>query len=283
MPDVADTTDQYTNLLDAIEAKHLSVKKAQTGQTIVNKSGGYEIKVLGPKQGTASDDLNGYSAVIQVEYKDNSFLFTGDAFASDLLNDVDGHIDVLKAAHHGSETGTSTELLNKVTPQYVVLSYGEGNDYGHPSQDVLDNLKSINAKVVGTGANGVITIKFNGKDIDVKLSKDGEVTAGVSVEERQKQEEEKKAQEEAEAKKQHEEAAAAQQEQQAAEAAAAEQEQQAVAAQQQSQEMTVFVTRTGKKYHQRGCRTLARSKSLEEVTISEAESRGLGPCEVCFS
>ncbi|HEY8535915.1 MAG TPA: hypothetical protein VIL25_05680, partial [Vicinamibacterales bacterium] len=43
-------------------------------------------------------------------------------------------------------------------------------------------------------------------------------------------------------------------------------------------ETTVYVTRTGKKYHRDGCRSLARSRI--PMKLSEA-ARRYGPCAVC--
>lgn len=41
-----------------------------------------------------------------------------------------------------------------------------------------------------------------------------------------------------------------------------------------------YITKTGSKYHRGGCRYL--SKSAIEITRSEAEARGYGPCSVCI-
>lgn len=45
---------------------------------------------------------------------------------------------------------------------------------------------------------------------------------------------------------------------------------------------TVYVTKTGKKYHAENCRTIKKSKTLKSMTIEEAEQRGYEACEVCF-
>lgn len=50
-------------------------------------------------------------------------------------------------------------------------------------------------------------------------------------------------------------------------------------AQTQKQEITVFVTRTGSKYHRAGCRYLAKSQI--PMSLSAAKSSGYGPCSVC--
>lgn len=41
----------------------------------------------------------------------------------------------------------------------------------------------------------------------------------------------------------------------------------------------VHITRTGKKYHRAGCRSLSRSDI--PVTLEEAKQRGYDPCKVC--
>jgi hypothetical protein len=43
---------------------------------------------------------------------------------------------------------------------------------------------------------------------------------------------------------------------------------------------TVFITRTGKRYHRDGCSSL--SKSRIPVTLTEAAERGLTPCSRCW-
>ena len=51
------------------------------------------------------------------------------------------------------------------------------------------------------------------------------------------------------------------------------------APQAQKQDMTVYVTRTGKKYHRDSCRYLSKSKI--PISLSDAKSNGYGPCSVC--
>lgn len=47
----------------------------------------------------------------------------------------------------------------------------------------------------------------------------------------------------------------------------------------QQDPVTVYVTRTGEKYHRDGCRYLRQSRIT--TTLKAALQRGFGPCSVC--
>ena len=49
-------------------------------------------------------------------------------------------LELLIAGHHGAETSTSEALLEKTRPEYVFISVGDDNRYGHPAQQVLERL-----------------------------------------------------------------------------------------------------------------------------------------------
>ncbi|AHM61252.1 ComE operon protein 3 [Flammeovirgaceae bacterium 311] len=42
---------------------------------------------------------------------------------------------------------------------------------------------------------------------------------------------------------------------------------------------TVYVTKTGAKYHEDGCRYLSKSKI--QTTVKEARAKGFEPCKIC--
>jgi len=50
-------------------------------------------------------------------------------------------------------------------------------------------------------------------------------------------------------------------------------------AQQDSQTQTVYITRSGKKYHLDGCRYLAASKTA--IRLKDAKAKGYTACKVC--
>ena len=49
--------------------------------------------------------------------------------------------DITWVAHHGSNTSTTAEFLAVVNPQLAVISVGEGNPFGHPSNEIRERLE----------------------------------------------------------------------------------------------------------------------------------------------
>lgn len=49
----------------------------------------------------------------------------------------------------------------------------------------------------------------------------------------------------------------------------------------QQKEITVYITRTGKRYHRDRCRSLSRSRV--PISLRDAKARGYTPCRVCHA
>lgn len=72
--------------------------------------------------------------------------------------------DVLKVGHHGSSSSTTKKFLKQVQPELAIISCGEGNKYGHPTEQALERLKEENVKVYRTDIHGDITIWYDGNE-----------------------------------------------------------------------------------------------------------------------
>ncbi len=109
------------------------------------------------------DNENDNSNVIYFDINTYKFLFMGDASIkkeSEILAKYNlKNIDFLKIGHHGSNTSTSEKFLNAIKPKYSIISVGKNNRYGHPKNEVLNNLK--NSKIYRTDLDGSIKIKIN--------------------------------------------------------------------------------------------------------------------------
>lgn len=119
--------------------------------------GGALLKIYYPE--VSAEESNSFSYFLKVEYNGVSTLFTGDVVEESekllISNYEDIDCDILKVAHHGSDSSSCLEFVEAVTPEYSVISVGK-NNYGHPSQDVVNRLKSVKSKILRTDLNGNI-------------------------------------------------------------------------------------------------------------------------------
>lgn len=180
-PNKTNNTATYRKFLAAIQNNNLQITLAEAG-TIIDQTDSYKLEILWPKKDANFPDTNDYSIIIKLTVGTKTFLFTGDAPTSAILNANPGHIDVLKLSHHGSRTGTNEQLVRRLSPTYAILSYALDNSYGHPMQSVLNALHKHSVEVWGTGANGTITITCDGTTIDISSEKNGTVVAPTSQE-----------------------------------------------------------------------------------------------------
>ena len=180
-PNKTNNTATYRKFLAAIQNNNLQITLAEAG-TIIDQTDAYKLEILWPTKDANFPDTNDYSIIIKLTVGTKTFLFTGDAPTSAILDANPGHIDVLKLSHHGSRTGTNEQLVRRLSPTYAVLSYALDNSYGHPMQSVLNALHKHSVEVWGTGANGTITITCDGTTIDISSEKNGTVVAPTSQE-----------------------------------------------------------------------------------------------------
>ena len=136
--------------------------------------GSAKVKILGVNGGS---DPNNTSIVLKITYGATSFLFTGDAERAAeqaILNSGYGaelSSTVLKVGHHGSENSTTYPFLRQIMPQYAVISVGEGNSYGHPTEAALSRLRDANVKVFRTDLQGDVFCTSDGKTVVFRVEK----------------------------------------------------------------------------------------------------------------
>lgn len=159
MPNVVATTKTYEEVIDAISAKKLKVTSPKTGDKFT--VGNVECEVMSIRND--KDDYNNCSIVIKIDFNNVSYLFTGDAEESVESSRKWPHIDVLKVGHHGSNTSSSKNFLEQIKPEVALISVGQGNTYGHPTQATLKRLSNIGAKIYRTDENGTILLIEKGE------------------------------------------------------------------------------------------------------------------------
>lgn len=139
---------------------------------VIDIGGGAYIRVLAPTSDQLAGESNTGSIVLQVVFGNTAFLLTGDAphAVENQLIVLDGESltsDVLKAGHHGSRTSNGEYFVRTVAPQYVVISAGRDNTYGHPHEEVLNIFNSIGVEVLGTYENGAAVFESDGEEVSL--------------------------------------------------------------------------------------------------------------------
>ena len=146
----------------------------------LNFDDGVEIHVLGPpdvSSGATSADPNDESVVVRLVYGNASFLLTGD-----VVTDGEGWLlrsgqildsDVLKVAHHGSKTSSSSAFLSAVSPHAAVISAGQDNRFGHPDPEVVERLEGLipGSRIFKTYESGTVTFETDGKTLNIKTER----------------------------------------------------------------------------------------------------------------
>lgn len=164
----------FQNMVKYLEEQGRSLTVPEPGDKFY--LGSAQVEILGPVQ--EYDDTNDTSIVLRIDYGETSFLFTGDmetGAEKDLLDSgANVGATVLKAGHHGSDTSTSYRFLREVSPQYTVISVGEGNSYGHPSDEVLSRFRDAGAEVYRTDMQGHIIAESDGRTITFRTEKEAD-------------------------------------------------------------------------------------------------------------
>ncbi len=153
----------FEDFLNAIETKQIPLKSVREGDSI-NLDPTVKIEVLNPPT-YFTTGLNNRSVVLKLTYGEFSALLTGDIQEESEERLVSGNItaldvEVLKAAHHGSNTSSTSSFLNAVTPETVIISLGVG--YGYPHNEVLESISAAGTEhLFRTDVDGTVTLTSN--------------------------------------------------------------------------------------------------------------------------
>lgn len=179
MPDFEKDTRTYDDVVQTMKQKRYKNTLPEVGT--VYELGSAVFTIVAPN-GEYGDNANDYSVGILLQHGKNRFLFTGDAeeaSEADMLeNGIDLEADVFKASHHGSRTANTEEFLQTVDPDYVVISCGQDNSYGHPHAEVMNRLRAMGISVFRTDEQGTIVAYSDGTEITFNMSPDESWKAG---------------------------------------------------------------------------------------------------------
>lgn len=158
------STKTYGKYLNQIWKDDIPVKIARKNDQVKIDSL-LDIKILNSYEKNRNNNQS--SIVLKISYKEIDFLLMSDVEMEQekaLLKHQDLQSEIIKVAHHGSNTSTSLGFLQEVAPQAAILTYSIKNDYGHPVDRVIENLYKVNATIYSTAAYGDVVIRTNGNN-----------------------------------------------------------------------------------------------------------------------
>jgi len=136
----------YQVWCNLVEEKQMKRDTAQAGQEIY-LGNGIKLEVLNPPASLweeTSHDVDNNGVVLRLSWGKISFLFTADIREEAEFELIGQRANlkstVLKVAHHGSKTSTTSQFIAAVDPEVAVICVGADNPFGHPSPEVLERL-----------------------------------------------------------------------------------------------------------------------------------------------
>lgn len=174
-------SEAFRNFASYLAKQDINITVPSAGD--VFELGGATVTVLGPI--TESDEINNMSIVLRIVYGETSFLMTGDAEREEeqdvLAAGYELASTVLKAGHHGSNSSTTYPFLREIMPRYSVISVGEDNSYGHPTEDTLSRLRDADVIVYRTDMQGTIICASDGESVSFITEKNASVDTLAAV------------------------------------------------------------------------------------------------------
>lgn len=151
------------------ELDHLEVELLVEKQVDINRIepaeevliNGHSFYVLGPLKNENNENDN--SLVLYSQIGGLGWLFTGDIskrIERQIASTYHLSVDVLKVAHHGSQTSTDPHFLAMTNPTIALISVGVNNAYNHPATEVIDTLDDHGITIYRTDEGGAIRYHF---------------------------------------------------------------------------------------------------------------------------
>lgn len=146
------------------ETEVILKNNVQVNRVAVNEDimiAGQPFSILAPIEDQFDENEN--SLVFKTTLGGMNWLFTGDIgkeIERQLVMDQELMIDVLKVAHHGSNTSTDPQFIQGIKPKYAFISVGKNNRYGHPTTEVISTLRNNGVTILRTDEHGAVQYRY---------------------------------------------------------------------------------------------------------------------------
>lgn len=155
----------YTQLLAEAATVGTRTRVLRAGDMLQLGSVGFHVLAPFASYAPGPAPSNNDSLVLRASYKTAAVLLEGDAESpveTAMLAEPGLSSTLLKVGHHGSLTSSTPDFLSRVAPRFAIISCGLRNRYGHPRQEVLEELQAAHIGTYSTDVNGAVCFRLNG-------------------------------------------------------------------------------------------------------------------------
>jgi hypothetical protein len=162
------SSQAYDALIDQAKSQHVHLRNLRAEDAF--HFGTAQVNVLAPARDyqPALEAANNDSLVLHMAYGGTAVLLEGDAESPverQMLGERILESTLLKVGHHGSASSTTPEFLSRVAPRFAVISCGARNRYGHPRQQILEELQAAQVRTFRTDTEGVACFVLDGSSV----------------------------------------------------------------------------------------------------------------------
>lgn len=177
------TSNWYIKLVEELSSGDYNIENPSVGD--VYYLGDATIKIIGPIS-EPKGNTNNYSIVMKVSFGEMDIIMTGDAeteVEEEILESKENiDAEILKVGHHGSDTSSSEEFLDAISPDCALISTKLGNKYEHPIKSTMENLEKRDIEVYRTDENGTVIATITQDSVSFSCEP-GDYLSGVELEE----------------------------------------------------------------------------------------------------
>ncbi|MGM0395459.1 MAG: DNA internalization-related competence protein ComEC/Rec2 [Bacillota bacterium] len=128
------------------------------------------LECIWPSSSQTYTNENNNSLVLLLKSKGRSILFTGDIeeqVEGKINLDSAKYLDILKVAHHGSDTSSSQSFISITSPANSIISAGRNNTFGHPHESVLRILEEEGSTIYRTDRAGLVKVLLKSEEMEI--------------------------------------------------------------------------------------------------------------------
>ena len=162
-PPRCEKNNSKKDIIKLIEENNLAAVSFKAGDNLQGRN--FKLETLAPNYPLIRESYENNNSLVQnFSYGEFQLLLTGDIeqeAEKRLARKYDLSADILKAAHHGSNSSSIKKFLREVEARKTVIQVG-ANNYGHPSPEVITRFKEKGVRVLRNDRDGAVIFKTNG-------------------------------------------------------------------------------------------------------------------------